>query len=562
MKLDSTVSLIEEHLSHVFEGKALEQVMDGIRVLLQANDARAKERPAIDSSRVFLITYGDSFFDSRVSGEPGLKTLKAFAERRLSDMVSDIHVLPMFPFTSDDGFSVTDYLTVRPDLGDWSDVSELERSFNVMFDFVANHMSKESAWFKAFLDGDPAFAHTFVEEDADFDCSKVTRPRTSPLFHAYNGKAGEKHVWTTFSEDQVDLNYRDPETFLRLTGVLMEYLARGASAIRLDAIGFMWKESGTTCMSLPQVHEVIKAWHVLVDAVAPHTQIITETNVPHVENISYFGNGDDEAMMVYQFALPPLVLHSFVAGDAEKLIAWARDIAAPSQKATYFNFLSSHDGIGLRPTEGILSDEERHRLVDRTLENGGRVSLKSNPDGSQSVYELNINYLAALRSSEDSDELWLAKVRAAFSILLMMVGVPAFYYHMLVGSGNDVEAVERTGMARRINRQQLDVADLEQELDTDPIRSGVYACAHDLVVTRRSQDALDPYGEQRVLDTGDSRVFAVLRRSGDAALRCYVNVSPCQAAPSIEPGIDVLTGEQIASGHVFKPFEVRWVRSA
>ena len=152
----------------------------------------------------------------------------------------------MFPWTSDDGFAVVDHREVNPALGTWADVTDLAGEHDLMFDFVANHTSSSSPWFRGWLARDPAYDGFYVEREPDFDVSHVTRPRTTPLFHSYERPDGtEAWAWTTFGEDQVDVDVRHPRTLLELTDVLLGYLERGASAIRLDAIGFLWKESGT-----------------------------------------------------------------------------------------------------------------------------------------------------------------------------------------------------------------------------------------------------------------------------------------------------------------------------
>ena len=337
------------------------------------------QKEKINEKNAYLIAYGDSILRE---GQTPLATLNEVLSETIAGAITDVHLLPMFPFTSDDGFSVTDYYKINPQYGTWEDIEHLSKNYRLMFDFVANHMSKDSEWFQSFLQEEEDFKEAFVIFDEEFDASNTVRPRTSPLFHNYK----EKKVWTTFSEDQVDVNIKDPKMFARLTEVLLTYASKGAASIRLDAIGFLWKESGSRSIHLWQTHEVIKIWRKLLEELSPNTQIITETNVPHEENISYFGK-NDEANQVYQFPLPPLVLHSFTVGDAQKLSAWAKGIEGRGDTETYFNFLASHDGIGMRPTEGILSDVERNNLVEKVIENGGEISYKENTDGSRSVYD-------------------------------------------------------------------------------------------------------------------------------------------------------------------------------
>jgi len=457
---------------------------------------------------------------------------------------------------------VVDHRAVNPAIGTWADVEDLARDHTVMFDFVANHTSSASRWFLGWLAGDPAYAGYYLERDPDFDDSRVVRPRTTPLHHAYPRADGTKAwAWTTFGEDQVDVDVREPRVLLELSDVLLGYLVRGAAAVRLDAIGFLWKESGTTCLHLPQTHAVIKVWRALVDHVAPGARLLTETNVPHAENISYFGDGGDEANLVYQFALPPLVLHSFVAGSTARLSTWAEGVGPVSPTATWFNFLASHDGIGLRATEGILDDDEREALVARTRAHGGRVSWASRGDGSRTVYELNLGYLDALCTVAEAREpaVVAAKALAAHSILLSFLGIPALYYHSLVGSPPDLEGMVTSRINRRINRAVLDADRLAVELREDTRRRSVFEGLRHLLDVRRRHAAFDPFGTQRV-ERLDDRVFAVVRGEGtDDELRCITNVTGQPVRLDGVRGTDVLTGAR-AEPLELGPWASAWVR--
>jgi glucosylglycerate phosphorylase len=516
---------------------------------------------APDHGTAYLITYADAF---RRDGEQPLVTLRSVLQRYVADAVSHVHLLPIYPWTSDDGFAVVDHRRVNPDLGDWDDVGALAADHPLMFDFVANHVSSSSPWFRGWLAGVPAYKDYFVEPDPALDTSRVVRPRTTPLFSRFARPDGsEVDAWTTFGPDQVDVNAASPDVLLDLTDVLLGYLVRGASAIRLDAIGFLWKRSGTTCLHLPETHAVIKLWRVLVDEVAPGVQLLTETNVPHAENVTYFGDGDDEANLVYQFALPPLVLHSFVVGDTTALSRWAATISAVSRTATWFNFLASHDGIGMRPTEGLLTDDDRARLVERTLAHGGRVSLAHRPDGSETVYELNISYLDALASPQErlDGAVVAAKGLAAHSILLSVVGVPALYYHSFFGSGPDHEGMRESGINRRINREVLDADRLDEELRRVPRRRLMAEGTGHLLRVRRTQPGLSPYAAQQV-EALDPRVFAVRRAAGtDDEIVCVTNVSGEHVDLPGLRGTDVVSGRQ-ADGVTLAPFGYAWVRTA
>ncbi len=506
-----------------------------------------------------LITYGDAI---RRRGETPLHTLAEFLRDHVGDVVSDVHLLPMFPWTSDDGFAVVDHREVNPALGTWADVGDLSRDHALMFDFVANHTSSSSPWFTGWLARDPRYDGFYLEQDPDFDESLVVRPRTTPLHHPFPRPDGTKAwAWTTFGEDQVDVDVRQPRTLLELTDVLLGYLTRGASAVRLDAIGFLWKESGTSCLHLPQTHAVIKLWRALVDHAAPGARLLTETNVPHHENVSYFGDGHDEAHLVYQFALPPLVLHSFVAESTARLSAWASSVGPVSDTATWFNFLASHDGIGLRATEGILDDDERGGLVERTRAHGGRVSWATRPDGTRTVYELNLGYLDALCTVDQAHDpaIVAAKTLAAHSILFAFLGVPAVYYHSLVGSPPDLEGMVSSRINRRINRAVLDADRLARELREDPRRRRIFDGLRHLLDVRRGHAAFSPFGTQRV-DLLDDRVFALRRGEGTAdELRCITNVSGDEVELPGVGGFDVLTDSRV-DPLVLGPWQSAWVR--
>ncbi|EIO3708682.1 sugar phosphorylase [Listeria monocytogenes] len=522
-----------------------------------SNNARGSI-DTISEKNVYLIAYGDSIFEKN---KHPLQTLNEFLQEYAQDVITDVHLLPIFPSTSDDGFSVTDYKQIDEQLGDWDDVQKMSENFRVMLDFVANHMSKSSDWFKRFSDNEAPYNQFFIEKYSQFDYKNVTRPRTSPLFHKYeNGK----ELWTTFSEDQLDLNVRNIDCLVALTDVLLFYASKQATSIRLDAIGFLWKTSGTTCMHLPETHEIITLWRLLIDELYPNLQIITETNVPHEENISYFGDGENEANMVYQFPLPPLVLHTFTCHDTTKLSKWAKSISQVSSTATYFNFLASHDGIGMRPATGILSDEEINSLVQKAVQNGGQVSYKDNADGTQSVYELNINYGEALQNpgEDTTEELVTKKIIAAHSILLTLQGVPAIYYHSLLGSKNDLVGYEESGINRRINREKLEKNQLVHELETDTYRQTIFTSLKKLVQIRRNHTAFSPFATQEILDLGPD-VFAIKRESEEECIYGIINVTSHNIRKTLAfSGTNLLTNQPVTSELELTAYEVVWIKKA
>ncbi|ECB9797638.1 alpha-amylase [Listeria monocytogenes] len=553
------VNQIEVKLRKIYQAAYQPAYLE--KMLACAENYSNNTRGSIDTiseKNVYLIAYGDSIFEKN---KHPLQTLNEFLQEYAQDVITDVHLLPIFPSTSDDGFSVTDYKQIDEQLGDWDDVQKMSENFRVMLDFVANHMSKSSDWFKRFSDNEAPYNQFFIEKDSQFDYKNVTRPRTSPLFHKYeNGK----ELWTTFSEDQLDLNVRNIDCLVALTDVLLFYASKQATSIRLDAIGFLWKTSGTTCMHLPETHEIISLWRLLIDELYPNLQIITETNVPHEENISYFGDGENEANMVYQFPLPPLVLHTFTCHDTTKLSKWAKSISQVSSTATYFNFLASHDGIGMRPATGILSDEEINSLVQKAVQNGGQVSYKDNADGTQSVYELNINYGEALQNlgEDTTEELVTKKIIAAHSILLTLQGVPAIYYHSLLGSKNDLVGYEESGINRRINREKLKKNQLVHELETDTYRQTIFTSLKKLVQIRRNHTAFSPFATQEILDLGPD-VFAIKRESEEECIYGIINVTSHNIRKMLAfSGTNLLTNQPVASELDLTAYEVVWIKKA
>jgi sucrose phosphorylase len=525
---------IREHLRLLYGGDSAKQAWKKLEPRLARFRRRhphfksSAESPAepLTERDGMLITYGDQVTEPN---RPPLQTLAEFLNAHTSDTIGDVHLLPHFPYSSDDGFSVIDYRQVDPKLGSWSDVERLERKFRLMFDAVINHVSRQSAWFQGFVRGEPPYTDYFIVVDPAEDLSKVVRPRALPLLTTVETSSGTKHVWTTFSEDQIDLNYRNPDVLIEIIDVLLLYVARGAQFLRLDAIAFLWKEIGTTCIHLPQTHRVIQLFRAVLDEVAPGVMLITETNVPHQDNISYFGDGTNEAQLVYNFALPPLVLHTFHTGNATALSQWAASLTLPSDRVTFFNFLASHDGIGINPARGILPGAAIDAMVERVRAHGGLVSYKSNPDGTQSPYELNVNWFDALSDprSHEGIDVQVDRFIASQAIMLSLMGMPGIYFHSFFGSRGWPEGVKETGRNRTINRQKFDRAELERDLsDLKSLRHRVFARYRRLLMSRASSPAFNPYAPQQIVECGEA-VFAVLRTARDEKQKvlCLHNVT-------------------------------------
>ncbi|EDO1160342.1 sugar phosphorylase [Listeria innocua] len=545
-----------------------EDVVESLATRIEARVNQTKQRKLVrkdkwDEKDIVLITYGDQF---KEESKKTLPTFKKMYDRYLKSTFEVVHFLPFYPYSSDDGFSVIDYKAVNPELGDWEDIKEMEQSARLMFDFVCNHMSAKSEWFKRYLAGDKEFQNFFVEMDPDTDLSSVTRPRATPVLTPFQFASGkEGYIWTTFSEDQIDLNFACPEVLYKMIDVLMFYLEEGAEYVRLDAVGFMWKVPGTSSIHLDETHEIVKLFRDLVDMAAPGTIIITETNVPHVDNISYFGNGEKEAHMVYQFPLPPLVLHAIHHGNAEFLSNWAKGLELPEGKRTFFNFLASHDGIGLNPVRGIIPEADILALVDDLEKEGALVSYKQNPDGTKSPYEINVTYMDALSKQADTDDLRLSRFLVAHAVLMSIPGVPAVYVQSILGSRNDYLGVETTGHNRSINRKKYDLAEITAELNqADSLRKETYDALTKLISTRKAESLFHPEIPMEVLES-TAELFVVKRSSGAESIILIHNLSEKGVHYSLDSGVytNLYTGSAVTGSDSIKlrGYEFCWLKT-
>ena len=537
--------------------------LERITTIIEKYDGQHRKKDSYFSQEdVVLITYGDSL---KKQGEAPLATLHAFANQYLKGAISNIHFLPFFPYSSDDGFSVMDFFQIDPALGSWQEVAAIGQDFELMFDYVVNHFSSKGQWFENYLAGQKGFDNFAIEVDPVTDLSMVTRPRSLPLLSEYNKKDGQAvHLWTTFSADQIDFNFRSLDVLEKMIEVLLFYADQGATILRLDAIAYLWKEVGTNCIHLPQTHNMVKLFRAVLDQVAPDVIILTETNVPHDENISYFGDGRDEAQMIYNFTLPPLLFYTLVTEDATILSDWARGLHLASADNTFFNFTASHDGIGVRPLEGILETSEIEKLIEIVKSNEGQVSYKRNPDGSDSPYELNITYVDAILGNNVSDR--AEKFLASQSIQYALPGVPATYIHSLLGSRNWVEGVQETGRARSINREKLQVEKLTAELnDPESLRARIFFPYLNLIKIRKKQKAFHPNAGFEILQT-DPRIFGIKRYSADQTIVALTNISSKPVSVSLPASVsnglstDLIGGETVEPASFnLNPYQYVWL---
>ncbi|MGB7342536.1 MAG: sugar phosphorylase [Phototrophicaceae bacterium] len=557
---DTIKTHIQSKLTRIYGAEIGQSTYHKLTALLTPIRTGDVQHLAVSEADAILICYGDHIQDGDT---PPLQVLHHFLKQQVKPTINSIHILPFYPWTSDDGFSVLDYYQVDPALGDWEHINAMKADFRLMFDAVFNHMSAQSEWFKKYLADEAPYNQYFIAVPPETDLSDVVRPRALPLLTAFETASGTKHVWTTFSDDQVDLNASNPDVLLELLKITRFYVEQGADLIRLDAIAFLWKEIGTSSIHLEQTHLIIQLMRDFLDIVAPDVVLITETNVPHEENISYFGNGINEAQMVYQFPLPPLILQTLASGDSRYLTQWAQSLDGIGGRTTFFNFTASHDGIGLRPVTGILSQDEIEALVNRTKAHGGHVSYKANSDGSQSPYEMNITYFDAIThpdiTASDPDTA-IDRFIVSQAIQLSLAGVPGIYFSSLFGSRNWSEGVEQTGRFRTINRQKRDLTRLTHELNSDTLTHKVFTRYMDLITQRRANPAFHPLASQTILalDTG---VFAILRQSrdGQQAVLALHNVTDTAITVHLPDAVVALGAW--ASSITLEPYAVAWLSS-
>jgi sucrose phosphorylase len=506
---------------------------------LNTRSAGASPKGAVTNRDAFLITYGDMLGPAegqgKSGGEPGLARLERFLSKWNKGAFTYLHLLPFHPYSSDDGFSVIDYRAVDSRFGSWEDIEKLGRRFKLVFDFVINHGSVKSAWFRKFLAGEKGYADWYLTRPGDYDASAVVRPRTHPLLTPFQKDDGSAvHVWTTFSADQADYDFSRPEVLLEFTEIFLDYARRGGRMLRLDAIAYLWKEDGTPCLHHPKTHGVVKLFRAVIEYLGLDMLLLTETNVPHKENISYFGEtgpgapAGDEAHLVYNFALPPLTLYAAISGDTKPLKKWAAELPALPPGQCYLNFLASHDGVGLTPARGLVDEAAFAAALGEAQNRGALVSMKSSPQGPV-PYELNCSWAdVTAPESLGPPETQARAFLNTYGLALALPGLPAVYFHSWIGSRSWKEGPDKLGYNRAINREKPAIDRVEKETaDASSFRYHVHRGFRRLLEFRQSEDAFSPQVPCHILGSSDS-IFALVRGPGaqGRGIICIHNFGP------------------------------------
>ena len=522
---------LTQQLATIYQDVELEQSYEEIaQALLTIMGLSSKEITAKPFTNhwsekdIILITYGDSIIKE---DQPPLKTLKKFLDTTIANTINSVHILPFFPYSSDDGFAVIDYSSVNESLGTWQDIEQISKDYHLMSDLVINHCSSRSAWFDNFIKGEGQGSDFFFTALPDDDLAEVVRPRTSPLLKEVETGQGKKFVWCTFSHDQVDFDFRNPEVLKAFTSIIKQYLDAGVKIFRLDAIAFLWKVVGTNSINLPQTHEVVRLLRTLIESAEQSAIIITETNIPNTQNLTYFGNAN-EAHGIYNFSLPPLLLNTLLTGNCLYLKRWLMSMPPPQDGTMYFNFIASHDGIGLRPAEGLLSETEIDNLVQTVQNFGGKISWRTSDTGKQKAYEMNISLYDAMQGTVEGKDQWnFERFICAHAIMFALEGIPGVYIHSLLGTQNDYQKLANTHHNRSINRRRWHVDALEEALADKNLHHGkVLATLKSLLDIRIKQSAFHPNATQFTLHLG-LQLFGFWRQSKDRrqSIFCVSNIS-------------------------------------
>ena len=554
-------SLYSEELNY----KKINEIASKIEIIFNKKQKFKKKK--WDEKDFFLITYADSI---TTKNQKNLQTLSYFLENYCYEF-SFIHILPFFPFSSDDGFAVINYEEVDSNHGNWSDLKKLSSKFKIMIDLVINHCSSKNNLFKKFLDSNSEVENFFITSDKKFNESlKIVRPRSSKLSKEVKINGKKKYVWCTFSHDQIDFNFKNPNVLVYFLEVIKFYLDKNVKALRLDAVAFLWKQIGTACINLPQTHEIIRLIRILIEKHYNDVLIITETNIPSHENLSYFGN-NNEAHCIYNFTLAPLLIHAIVSGSGIYLKKWSRGMPPAQENNSYLNFLSSHDGIGLRPLEGILPNNELTKYINFFKNQGGLLSFRKDKN-KESIYEVNITLLNAFKSSYDGrDSFLLKRFILAHTILFSMEGIPAVYIQNLVGTANDYEKVKLTKSNRSINRKNWDLTNLEDKLKKKSINNKIYNCLIKMINLRKKQPAFHPNATQFTLQLNND-FFGIWRQSIDRSqsIFCISNLTKNKKSISLldinliptNEWFDIISQAKIKNinGRIlFKPYQTYWI---
>lgn len=555
------------HLNIIYPNEANKKLANQIYSIFFENKTHHKKTilNRWDQSDIAVITYLDTFneYDKK-----SIATLSKFINKYLKEIISIVHILPFFSYSSDDGFSVIDYFKIQKKLGSWGDVKNLSKKYKIMSDLVINHCSSQSEWFQQFLKNQLPGKNYFINYKKKIQTSNVIRPRSHELLQKYTTVKGDQYLWCTFSRDQVDLNFKNPDVLIEFLKIIKFYLDQGITILRLDAVAFLWKDIKTNCINLKQTHEIIKLIRLLLDADSTENFLITETNLPNKENLDYFGNGN-EAQLIYNFSLPPLILYTLLYGDSSVLRKWLMTMPPPMEGNAYFNFIASHDGIGIRPAEGLIPEKYINKILKRMKDFGGKISYRQSKY-KKKPYEINIALFDAFKGTIDQlDKYQIQRFICSHAIMLSLEGIPGIYIHSLLGTENDYQQIDETNNKRSINRKKLDFSNVEKNFIRKTKQSNIFNQLKILIKIRKNQPAFHPNATQFTLNLGH-KFFGLWRQCQDRKQSIFIISNITNHSEELDLNeinlifnkiwIDLISRKKIKPKKIkIKPYQTLWI---
>lgn len=404
-------------------------------------------------NKAMLITYADSLGNN-------LNELERVMEKYFHEAIGGIHLLPFFPSTGDRGFAPKDYTVVDTAFGAWEDVERLGEKYYLMFDFMINHISRESNFFQDFKEkhNKSEYKDMFIRVNQFFPENRPTdkdieliykRKNKAPFQEVHFADGSKEDVWNTFGEEQIDLDVTKAvtKTFIRQT--IKDMASHGCSLIRLDAFAYAIKKLDTNDFFVePDIWE-------LLDDVRKEAQKYQIELLPEIhEHYSIQMKIADHDYFIYDFALPMVMLHALYSGTTERLAAWLKQ--SPMKQ---FTTLDTHDGIGVVDAKDLLTDDELDYTSEKLYEVGANVKkiYSSASYNNLDIYQINSTYYSALGEKDDS--YLLARVLQIFA-----PGIPQIYYVGLLAGKNDIDLLEKTKEGRNINRHYYKVEEIAEEV--------------------------------------------------------------------------------------------------
>ena len=525
-----------------------------------------KSNLKVTEKTTMVISYGNSITDRNVKS---LKVFNNFFKKYLNNSFNTIHFLPFYPSSSDSGFAVKDHYKIDPRLGSWSNINNISKNASIMADLVINHSSARGLWFSNFLKNKSPGKDYFFTVDKKFNSSKVIRPREHKLLKKIKLFDKNRYLWRTFSPDQIDLNFQNPKVLMRFIKIILNLISHGVKIFRLDAIAYLWKQNGTSCINHQNTHNIIKLIRGICNLLKTKTIIITETNLPEKENLSYFGNSD-ESNWVYNFSLPPLLVYSLLFEDSSKITKWSKSLPNTKKGNNYLNFIASHDGIGMRPVEGILEKNKQKKLLKRLKANGSEFSYRKIHGKGKKVYEANITLFNAFKKSDyDKDgKFYFERYFAAHTIMMSFEGIPAVYFNSIFGNSNDNSKFIISGNKRDLNRYRWNKTKLENHLkDKNSKQYKFYKKMTSLIKIRKNQKAFHPDAARKTLNFGQ-KFFGIKRTSVDKkqSIICITNIT--SDIQTIVLNKDILKGKNLLGEKIqvngknieLLPFQTIWLK--